>query len=65
MPRRAIRDTYAVEDVYGVPVRRLVKAGAVVPARWDVDDADVEDPDKPKQAPKRAKSKKDADVSPD
>lgn len=61
--RRAIKDTYAVEDVYGVPVRRLVKAGDVVPLRWDVDEADVEDIES-KQAPKQRSRKKapDADI---
>lgn len=43
MPRRAVKDTYATENVYEVPVRRFVRAGDVVPDAWDVDKADVED----------------------
>jgi hypothetical protein len=32
MPRRAIRDTYGIEDHgYGIEIRRLVRAGAVIP----------------------------------
>jgi hypothetical protein len=42
MARKATRDTYGVEMVGGVEVRRLVKAGDPVPDTYTVPDGDVE-----------------------
>lgn len=66
MPLRALRDTYAVEDVYGVPIRRLVAAGDAVPAAWvPEDNADVEDIEdlESKQAKPKRRAHKSADDS--
>jgi len=61
--RKAAKDTYATETLYGVPIRRFVRAGDKIPDTWDVDAADVED-DEPKQRRPRKKAP-DAEVSPD
>ena len=45
MARRALRDTFGTEPIYGVEVRRIIKAGTVVPPHYKVDAADVEETD--------------------
>lgn len=63
----AKRNTFGTEDVHGAQIRRLIRAGDRIPANLTVppedieDDTDVADKEE-KQAPKRAKVKKDADV---
>lgn len=39
MPLKATKDTYGFENVGGVEVRRLIKAGDVVPSTYTVDDS--------------------------
>jgi len=34
MARRAIRDTFGIEPIYGNEVRRFVKAGTIVPDHY-------------------------------
>lgn len=42
MARKATRDTYGIEIVGGVEVRRLVKAGDVIPDTYSVEGGSVE-----------------------
>jgi hypothetical protein len=43
MALRAIKDTFAQEPIYGVEVRRVVKAGSIVPGHYIIDPKDVEE----------------------
>lgn len=43
MARRATKDTYGVEVVGGAEVRRLVKAGSIIPDQYQVEDGSFED----------------------
>lgn len=38
MPRKAIKDTFAVEQIAGVEVRRAIFAGQLIPSVYEVDD---------------------------
>jgi hypothetical protein len=67
MPRKATKDTYGIENVGGVEVRRQYFAGDIVPAAIVVDDGDVEEveggetvfgADAPSPPKKRQSSKK-------
>lgn len=49
MALRATKDTYGVENIGGAEVRRLVKAGSIVPPSYTVPDSDVEQVDTAKQ----------------
>jgi hypothetical protein len=40
---RALRDTFAMEPIYGVETRRIVKAGTIVPPHYRIDPNDVEE----------------------
>lgn len=42
MPRRAVRDTYGIERIGNVEVRRVVKAGQLVPEHYQVDEDALE-----------------------
>jgi hypothetical protein len=46
MARRAIRDTYGIERVGNVEIRRIVKAGQDVPAHYEVDEDALEEFDR-------------------
>ena len=61
--RKAAKDTYATETLYGVPIRRFVRAGDKIPDTWDVADVDVEDAS-PSRRPNLARARRphDADV---
>jgi hypothetical protein len=43
MPRKAIRDSIAIDATSGVEIRRGIFAGQMVPDEWDADPADVQD----------------------
>jgi hypothetical protein len=46
MPRKATKDTYGYEDIAGVEVRRIVRAGQNVPDHYRLeDDSAAEQPD--------------------
>lgn len=51
MALRATKDTYAIEVIGGVEVRRQVKAGDIIPVNWTVDDGASEEVDISKDAP--------------
>lgn len=44
--RVARKDTYGIEDVGGVKIRRRIFAGRPIPDHLEVDSADYDDPDK-------------------
>jgi len=69
MPRKATKDTYGVEMLGGVEVRRQIFAGEMIPVTIEVDEGDYEeveggetvigaDPEPPKRQ-SRAKKKAD------
>ena len=43
MPRKATKDTYGVEMVGGTEVRRLVKAGGMIPPTLSVEEGSYEE----------------------
>lgn len=43
MARKALKDTFAIEQVAGVEVRRQIMAGALIPSHYQVGDGDWEE----------------------
>lgn len=53
----ANKDTYAIDNINGAEVRRLVKEGDAIPQSWTVAPEDVEDEETP--VAKSSKKKRD------
>lgn len=49
MARKATKDTFAIEDVGGVEVRRQVFAGDVIPSQYQVEEGSFEEFDDPRE----------------